>query len=73
MVTLKADFAKKRGSCENQFDFSQSGRIAQNINIALNKLTESASLRLVRPPYAAHLQCLERRWKRRRIIGVIAA
>ena len=46
---------------QNQLDFCQVRRFAQDINITLHELAITALLRTVRPEDIAHLQCLKGR------------
>ena len=51
---------------------SKIGRLTQDIDITLHKLTETTSLRTVSSPYISHLKCLKRSRKLVCIIGIIS-
>jgi hypothetical protein len=49
----------REDACIDEIDLSEAGGIAEDINIALNELTEAALLRSFGSPYVAYLKCLE--------------
>ena len=69
---MKIQFSKERRSSQHQFDLRKVSRLAQDIDIALHKLTETSSLGTVRSPHVTHLQCLERSRKLVGIVGIIS-
>ena len=69
---MEIQFSKKCCSCKYKLDFSKIGRLTQDIDITLHKLTETTSLRTVSSPYISHLKCLKRSWKLVCIIGIIS-
>ena len=69
---MEIQFSKKCCSCKYKLDLSKIGRLTQDIDITLHKLTETTSLRTVSSPYISHLKCLKRSRKLVCIIGIIS-
>ena len=69
---MEIQFSKKCCSCKYKLDLSKIGRLTQDIDITLHKLTETTSLRTVSSPYISHLKCLKRSRKLIGIVGIIS-
>ena len=70
--TGKADFSQQRGGSQDQLNLRQIGGIAQDIDIALVELPETALLRPVRPPYRPDLQRFKGLRQFRSVVGIKA-
>ena len=69
---MEIQFSKKCCCCKYKLDLGKIGRLTQDIDITLHKLTETTSLRTVSSPYISHLKCLKRSRKLVCIIGIIS-